>query len=225
MSKAPRKDNRTALIDSAEELMAEHGIGGISLRAITAAANVNSAALHYHFGNRDRLVRAVLERRGIPNHERRLEILDELESRADNIEAFDVVGAILDPMVEMLRDQGVSGRRYARFHARLLADQSGINGAFMKKHFPDTAPRVLNLALTACPDVPEHEVRRRIAIVTESAIHTFANPRLLTDAGDDKFDTNQLNELADSLKNFLAAGLSAPYQPDRIGLSASVANM
>src|SRR5256885_12755889 len=47
------------ILDAAEALFMEHGFEATSLRQITAAANVNLAAVHYHFGSKEDLFEAV----------------------------------------------------------------------------------------------------------------------------------------------------------------------
>lgn len=50
---------RQALLDSAEELFAAHGIDAVSNRRIAEhAGNSNHSAVNYHFGSRDELIRA-----------------------------------------------------------------------------------------------------------------------------------------------------------------------
>ena len=55
---------RERLLDVAEELFAEKGIAATSLRTLTTAAETNLAAVHYHFGSKNGLVDAVLDRPG-----------------------------------------------------------------------------------------------------------------------------------------------------------------
>ena len=43
-------NTRERILNSAEVLFAEHGFERASLRALTTAAQVNLAAVHYHFG-------------------------------------------------------------------------------------------------------------------------------------------------------------------------------
>ncbi|MCH6551326.1 MAG: helix-turn-helix transcriptional regulator [Planctomycetes bacterium] len=57
---------RERLLDVAEELFAEKGIAGTSLRTLTKAAETNLAAVHYHFGSKEALLDAVFERRAGP---------------------------------------------------------------------------------------------------------------------------------------------------------------
>jgi AcrR family transcriptional regulator len=68
-------DTKQKILDCAEKLFALHGFRGTSLRRITAAADVNLAAVHYHFGSKDGLIEAVFERRMEPLNEERMERL------------------------------------------------------------------------------------------------------------------------------------------------------
>jgi AcrR family transcriptional regulator len=54
---------RRRILDAALELFATNGIAGTSLREIRLGAGQgNAGALHYHFGDKDGLLRALLER-------------------------------------------------------------------------------------------------------------------------------------------------------------------
>jgi AcrR family transcriptional regulator len=68
------------ILDAAERLFAHQGLAATSLRSITLAAGVNTAAIHYHFGSKDELVRAIFERRIAPLARARLERLEWLEA-------------------------------------------------------------------------------------------------------------------------------------------------
>ena len=50
-------DTMEALLDAAEKLFSEHGIQASSLRMITHQAGANLAAVHYHFGSKEGLVK------------------------------------------------------------------------------------------------------------------------------------------------------------------------
>src|SRR3546814_13367071 len=51
------------ILGAAEELFAQHGFSGPSLRQVTSRAAVNIAAVNYHFGSKENLVTAVIPRR------------------------------------------------------------------------------------------------------------------------------------------------------------------
>ena len=57
------ENTRDRILDLAEDMFAEAGIDKVSLRSVTAAAGVNVSAIHYHFGSKDELLRAIFIRR------------------------------------------------------------------------------------------------------------------------------------------------------------------
>lgn len=54
---------RERLLTVAERLLLESGYDEVSVRAVCTAANVNPAAVHYHFGSKVGLVSALLQAR------------------------------------------------------------------------------------------------------------------------------------------------------------------
>jgi len=66
---------RTAILSAAERLYAERGFSDVTLRDIVAEANVNLAAVNYHFGSKDELIAELFVTRSIVlNHERLAEL-------------------------------------------------------------------------------------------------------------------------------------------------------
>ncbi|MFL6216210.1 MAG: TetR/AcrR family transcriptional regulator [Blastocatellia bacterium] len=60
----PKTDDpvaRAKIMAAAEVLFAEHGFAGVGIRQIAAAAGVNGAMIHYYFGNKESLYRAIIE--------------------------------------------------------------------------------------------------------------------------------------------------------------------
>src|SRR5229473_364716 len=51
---------RNAILAAAERLYADRGFGDVTLRDIVAEANVNLAAVNYHFGSKDELIAALV---------------------------------------------------------------------------------------------------------------------------------------------------------------------
>src|SRR5580700_2530749 len=71
-----RTDTKSRILDVAENLFGNQGFEAASLRDITAKAQVNLAAVNYHFQSKDSLIDAVIERRIAPVNRRRLEMRD-----------------------------------------------------------------------------------------------------------------------------------------------------
>ncbi len=91
---------RKRILKQAERLFAKKGIDAVSIRDITDAAGVNSAAIHYHFGSKSGLIEALLERWAGELVERRGKILDRIEAQP-KVELRDVVDVLVWPMIEL----------------------------------------------------------------------------------------------------------------------------
>jgi AcrR family transcriptional regulator len=57
---AGSSDTRDRILASARELFARNGIANTSIRAIAAAAGVDSALVHHYFGTKEKLFAAVV---------------------------------------------------------------------------------------------------------------------------------------------------------------------
>ena len=81
---------------AAERLFAERGIDAVSLRTINTEAGYSVAALHYHFGTRDGLVKALLQRAQPAMFQQRATMVSALEAQAHpQVEA--IVEALVIP--------------------------------------------------------------------------------------------------------------------------------
>ncbi|MFP6581442.1 MAG: TetR/AcrR family transcriptional regulator [Candidatus Hydrogenedentota bacterium] len=206
------RNTKTVIMDAAELMMAKHGIQGVSLRAILSEAGANSAALHYHFGSREGLIEAIIGRHGFANNLRRRELLEPLLESKDTVTTHDVINVIVDPFVEMLHEKGEAGRRFIRFLARLQSDQLDVHRALERQTFPDIVEGVFHLFALACPGIPEDELARRAAIIINTMIHSFANADVMSEVWEDDHRIDVLDQDVTTLKNFLSAGLAAPYR-------------
>lgn len=201
---------RTAIMDAAERLMAEHGLNGVSLRSILAEAGANTAALHYHFGSREALVEAILARRGRPMNLRRREMLDALEAGPNPPGLYDIVGAVVDPLLELIRREGDAGRSYIRFLARLQFDRSSIHQELEDRYFPDIRKRIARMLRGACAPMAKAEVAQRATMMLDAMLHSLANAEVMAGDRPPRGHDEALDAYAESLKCFLAGGLAAP---------------
>jgi AcrR family transcriptional regulator len=62
MATRPSKTTSDKIIKAASRVFAESGFQGASVRRIVARADVNQAAINYHFGSKEALYRAVLQK-------------------------------------------------------------------------------------------------------------------------------------------------------------------
>src|SRR5699024_5865192 len=79
---APSSSTKERILDTAEALFAQYGFTGASLRQVTSKAEVNVAAVNYHFGAKDKLIEEVFRRRLDILNGLRLDALEQLSARA-----------------------------------------------------------------------------------------------------------------------------------------------
>lgn len=112
-------DTRARLIGAAEKLFAQHGVGGVSLREINREAGAkNAVAVQYHFGDRDGLLRAVLQKHWPDVEARRHALLDEYEADPGSGVRF-LAACLVRPLASKLTDED-GGREYLQIHAELV---------------------------------------------------------------------------------------------------------
>src|SRR6202166_1140795 len=75
----PTDHTRTAILSAAERLYADRGFGEVTLRDIVAAADVNLAAVNYHFGSKDELIAELFVTRSLATNRERLNDLKAAE--------------------------------------------------------------------------------------------------------------------------------------------------
>jgi AcrR family transcriptional regulator len=89
---------RTAILNAAERLYAERGFGDVTLRDIVAAADVNLAAVNYHFGSKDELIAELFVSRSLATNRERLNQLKMAEAAGDGRASIEsVLRALVGP--------------------------------------------------------------------------------------------------------------------------------
>ena len=110
---------KQALLDAAAALMDERGVDNVSTHDIAAASgHRNRSAVQYHFGTRDAVIRAVIDRTMDPVNAERNAVLDHLEATGAALTPRSVIEVAVGPLARQLRTP--EGRRYLRLCAQLI---------------------------------------------------------------------------------------------------------
>ena len=203
------QDTKERLLDAAEELFAEHGYGGTSLRAVTGAAEANLAAVHYHFGGKRELFQAVFARRVHDLNAERLRLLDALEARPQPPAVEELVEALVAPAVR----RAVAGEPgWARFGRLLGRIQSGTGEHFeaIREVFRDVHLRFFPALQRALPHLSEEELFWRVHFLLGAMLSLLVGPDRLAAMSCGLCDASDPDDATAQLTAFLAAGLQAP---------------
>ena len=89
---------RTAILSAAERLYADRGFADVTLRDIVAAADVNLAAVNYHFGSKDELIAELFVTRSLATNRERLNELKLAEEAGGGRASIDsILRALVGP--------------------------------------------------------------------------------------------------------------------------------
>jgi AcrR family transcriptional regulator len=211
-------DTRQRLLDAAEALFAEHGFAETSLRAITTQARANLAAVHYHFGSKDELLRAVFARRLQALNEERLARLTALETGGGPVTVETVLAAFIEPSLR-LRRAGVQGEQFTRLLGRAQIEASEALRDFLREQYAPVLERFQRTLAQALPGLSPVEIRWRLYFIVGALSFTYAGgawPRLpftVREVGDEDWLQRQLIR-------FLTAGLHAPPLEEKVEVAA-----
>lgn len=169
-------DTITAILDAAEQLFAANGYDATSIREITRRAHVNVAAVHYHFGDKPAVLRAVTSRIVGPLNARRFRLLELARAAAmpDPAPIDAVIDAFVRPDIETLLQLQRRGPTVAHFLGRVYSDPTAWVRQMTAEQFDEVERRFFPAIAAALPHLSPDELSWRMTRVAAVLVHTFA---------------------------------------------------
>lgn len=200
---------KLAILNATERLVAAKGFEATSLRAITAAAKVNLAAVNYHFSTKDALIVAMLNRRMKPLNEARIAMLDRFEKEAggEPVAVEKILEALFRPVVELITRPAKGGRDFLRLLALCLAEPGDFLQPLIEKEFAEKNRR-FHLALRrSLPQLSEVETHWRLHFAHGAFFHSVAHSQVLEYSSAGRCRLTNVETVLRRIINFCAAGL------------------
>ncbi len=152
---------------AARQLFARHGVDGVTVQQIVTAAGVrNNAALHYHFGSKEDLVRELVVDGAAVLNARRQQMLRDLKARGGPTTIREVLEVLVVPVIEL--EDNEQWRGYIRFTSNLQAAHREVLLAALNNKW--------NAGYIACFDylkqmirIPPALIEQRLSIFSISA--------------------------------------------------------
>ncbi|GAA5317220.1 MAG: transcriptional regulator PsrA [Candidatus Pelagadaptatus aseana] len=169
-------DTIERILDAAAALFAERGYSETSLRTITTTANVNLAAVNYHFGSKKALIQAVFSRYLAPFCECLNSNLDAREKASDQaihvdeaiqilfsslFQSTEAIGGGLEPFMRLL------GLAYAQSQEHLRH--------FIIEEYGDTYRRFMEILQADMPDVDPVAFYWRLYFMLGATVFTLSS--------------------------------------------------
>jgi AcrR family transcriptional regulator len=193
-------DTKTRILDAAEKLFGEKGFDATSLRDITKEADVNLAAVNYHFQSKESLIEAVIMRGAAPVNQKRIAML---EAAGPNPTIEQLIEAFIGPVLEQ------DFEPMAPLMARVLASPEIMKRVF-KQHMDTLSRRFAECVAKAMPELSPAEVMWRLHFTAGAMAHTVTRAPVLRDLFGGVLDFKDRKLLIARLVRFAAAGFRAP---------------
>lgn len=206
------------ILDAAEKLFVDNGFAATSLRAIIKEAAVNTAAVHYHFGSKEGLIKEVFNRRVAELNRERLEKLDALEAeRGDRpVPLKEVIRAFLLPVMRRNRAGGKQ-EVIPRLMARAITEPEAVfTDSIHHDAFKEVAMRFGRAVSRALPGLSREEIEWRMHMVVGAMVFTVFIPRIHPEKSKRFTWSRDPDEVTERLVRFLSAGMRAPM-PEAAG--------
>ena len=161
------------ILGAAEELFAQFGFSGTSLRQVTSRADVNIAAVNYHFGSKENLVNEVFRRRMDDMTAQRLQALKAaVEQHPGELEP--ILAAFVEPALALAQDRH-GGGAFVRVVARAYAEKNDSLRKFLSDHYGHVL-RDFAKAIAAClPDLSKEELYWRLDFLAGALTYAMAD--------------------------------------------------
>lgn len=201
------------ILATAEEMFAEQGYWGVSLRAITRASGVNIAAIHYHFGSKEELLERIFERRCGPMNRERLRLLAECREGPGRPPLLEqILEAYLRPSLIWPED-AEGARRFLRLRAVLSHENESLAGELISLHFNEVSRTFAAAIRGVLPQFSVEEVYWRFQFLLAAQYYTLSNPGRVAILSEGLCDPSNAEEALRHMVPFCAAVFRSPVPP------------
>jgi AcrR family transcriptional regulator len=200
----PKRDR---ILDAAEELFAEHGYDGVTLRRIATAAGVDVALASYHFGKKLDLFQAVFQRRAATLNESRLEALSECRRKAGRKgpSVEQIIEAFLRPL-ELAQETGDEGWRHYLALIAYINNSPYWGPRMMSQLFDELVQEFIDALRKALPGARDEDIYWCYHNLSGALTLTLANTGRIDKLSRGKCKSADFQAAYDHMIPFTAAG-------------------
>ncbi len=206
MASTAHFSTKDRILGAAEELFAQHGFAGTSLRQVTSRADVNIAAVNYHFGSKENLVNEVFRRRMDDMTALRLDQLERARAQHPG-ELRPVLAAFVEPALAMSQDRH-GGGAFVRVVARAYAEKNDSLRKFLSDHYGHVLREFGRAIADCCPGLSKEELYWRLDFLAGALTYAMADFGLIRRPGN-VTEAAHRQRAAQELIRFAEAGIRA----------------
>lgn len=206
MAGTPHFSTKDRILGAAEELFAQHGFGGTSLRQVTSRADVNIAAVNYHFGSKENLINEVFRRRMDDMSRQRLAMLEEARRQHPG-ELRPILAAFIEPALALARDRQ-GGVAFIRVIARAYAEKNDGLRRFLSEQYGHVLRDFARAIAECVPHLGKEQLYWRLDFLSGALTYAMSDFGLIKrPAG--ASEVAHRKRAAEELIRFAAAGIES----------------
>lgn len=200
------------ILDAAEQAFANSGFAGASMRQIVTEAKVNLATVYYHFGSKEGLMQAVLERRFGPLQKEQQDWLRQAERRAKGrpIPIEKVLKGMLLPPLCLAAVDSAHTPVVMRLLGRIVTEPNPQIQALLHQKHKAVRDAYLSAIQRSLPDLPAAELRWRFEFIWGALAFVLCNPAKIEGMTGGMGDPTDTETVLAHMVRFFSAGLRAP---------------
>src|ERR1700760_813997 len=208
-SPMPSDQTRSAILAAAERLYADRGFGDVTLRDIVAEANVNLAAVNYHFGSKDELIAELFVTRSLALNRERLQELRIAEERGGGrADIADILRALVGPTLRGCLGPENQRSTPARFMIRVSIESVPAIRRIRNREI-DHLRKFIAAMRRSLPDRSEVELYRGLHFALAMAQQTVRDSERLAKLSEGKCDVDDVESVIDRVVDVAVLGLTA----------------
>ena len=200
---------RSAILAAAERLYADRGFGDVTLRDIVAEANVNLAAVNYHFGSKDELIAELFVTRSLQLNRERLRELREAEEAGNGIgDITDILRALVGPTLRGCLGPDTQHSTAARFMIRVNIESVPAIRRIRNREI-DHLRKFIAAMKRALPERGDVELYWGLHFALAMAQQTVRDTERLTKLSEGKCDVDDVEGVIERVVKVAVMALSA----------------
>ena len=169
----PHFSTKERILSAAERLFAERGFAETSLREVTSRADVNLAAVNYHFGSKSNLVNEVFRRRLDDLSARRISALRAAEAnQAGSLDS--VLAAFIEPALALSVDRQ-GGSAFVRVIARAYAEKDDSLRKFLSENYGHVMREFARAIAVCLPHLSREQLYWRLDFLAGALTYAMAD--------------------------------------------------
>jgi len=208
-----REASIARILDAAEQLFAEFGYHGVTLKDVAARVGVSSTLIHYHFKGKESIYEAVWARRAPLSARNRLEAMRRYaEEAGDKVTVEGALRAWIDTDLNLQLEDEEQWAAFGKIAAQANS-AAGWGAEKMSKYFNPVVLALIDLLKKAMPDCDEKTIFWGYHFVSGAMTHNMARSGRLDELSHGLCSSSDFASIKRYMATFMAAGIEAICRP------------